>query len=92
VKTVLKPTPERIALMCSVEDGHVWEDWFSDEPGRIVRKVAARDVTVTGKVRVLKTAGLCETSSDDDDLHGRRIVVTAAGREWLARAEQESNR
>lgn len=78
-------TGTRAELLRAIDGGHVTEDWYTDEPGEIRhREYAGRTTRVTGKVRVMKVAGLCETDPADADLHLRGIRLTDAGRQALA--------
>ncbi|MFF0822447.1 hypothetical protein ACFYUR_18960 [Micromonospora haikouensis] len=78
-------TSTRAELLRAIDAGKVTEDWYNDQPGEILhREYAGRTTRVTGKVRVMKTAGLCETDPDDNDMHVRRIRLTDDGRKALA--------
>jgi hypothetical protein len=86
----LKMTETRIALLRAIADEKVWEDWYTDEPGEIrYHEYAGRRTRVTGKVRVMKLDGLCETDPADGDLHIRRIRLTKAGAKTLAELGEE---
>ncbi|MEU7978291.1 hypothetical protein AB0B63_07135 [Micromonospora sp. NPDC049081] len=84
--TGLTITPTRAALLRAIDTGAVTEDWFTDEPGEIRQGAQGGHLgtVVTGKVRVMKTAGMCETDPEDDDFHVRGIRLTDAGRKALA--------
>ncbi|MEU8334767.1 hypothetical protein [Micromonospora tulbaghiae] len=83
--TALAITGARAELLRAIAAGKVTEDWFTDEPGEIRhREYAGRDTRVTGKVRVMKSAGLCETDPADEDFHVRGIKLTEAGVRALA--------
>ncbi|MEV1013819.1 hypothetical protein AB0I89_24000 [Micromonospora sp. NPDC049801] len=79
-------TDGRADILRAIDAGTITEDWHADEPATI--RLGAQGhhwgAVVTGKVRVLKTAGLCETDPADEDFHVRGIRLTDAGRQALA--------
>ncbi|MFD6565434.1 hypothetical protein [Micromonospora profundi] len=76
----------RADLLRAIDAGRVTEDWYNGEPGQIRQDAQSGKVgtVVTGKVRVMKAAGLCETNPADAGLHVRGIRITDAGRQALA--------
>lgn len=92
--TTLAITDTRAELLRAIDNGKVTEDWYNDQPGEI-RHGAQRGyvgTVVTGRVRVMKTAGLCETNPDDADFHVRGIRLTDAGRKALAEHDATTSR
>lgn len=79
-------TGARAELLRAIDAGRVTEDWYTDEPGEIRHGAQGGHVgtLVTGRVRVMKAAGLCETDPADDDFDVRGIQLTEAGRTALA--------
>lgn len=88
----LKMTPARLALLRAIATDLVWEEWYNDEPGDIDLRVSVRKERVTGRVRVMKIAGMCRTDPSDADLDVRRIVLTDAGAKVLASHDKEAQR
>lgn len=90
--TTLAITSARAELLRAIADCKVTEDWFTDEPGEIRHRDAGRDTRVTGRVRVMKAAGLCETDPADEDFHVRGIKLTSAGEKALADYDAKATR
>ncbi len=90
--TTLAITDTRAELLRAIDNDKVTEDWNNDQPGEIRNhEYAGRTTRVTGKVRVMKTVGLCETHPDDADMHIRRLRLTDAGRKALADYDAKEN-
>ncbi len=79
-------TGPRAELLRAIDAEQVTEDWYTEEPGEIRQGAHGGRIgtVVTGRVRVMKAAGLCETDPADDDFHVRGIRLTDAGRKALA--------
>lgn len=92
--STLTITTDRAELLRAIDNGKVTEDWYDDQPGTIRRDAfgGQQGTVVTGKVRAMKAAGLCETSPDDDDFHVRGIRLTDAGRTALADHDATADR
>jgi hypothetical protein len=84
--TALTITNTRADLLHAIDAGKVTEDWYNDQSGTIRRDAfgGQQGTVVTGKVRVMKAAGLCETDPTDAGSHVRGIRLTDVGRKALA--------
>lgn len=88
----LYPTPTRVELARSIAAGNVLEYWAAGEIGQIEEKAMGRWWKVTGKVELMRSAGLCETHPDDVFMNARRTALTEAGEQWLAEHDREAGR
>ncbi|MEU0078486.1 hypothetical protein ABZY58_11370 [Micromonospora tulbaghiae] len=86
-------TGDRAELLRAIAAGQVTEFWAddADQPSDITRQeYPGRRTRVTGKVKVMKTVGLCETDPADAELNTRRVKLTGAGEKALA--DYDANR